>query len=353
MTDIFDFGPDEQNKRGDEPETRRGRKKRMSRPVKTLIVVASVLVGILVIVGVAGGLYAMNLARTFDDRTTTLPEAFPEESTRPTASATGAMNILLMGSDSRGDETNLEDASSSDQRTDTMMLMHIDADRKNVYVMSIMRDLYVPIPGNGENKINAAFAYGGSPLTVQTIEQLTGARIDHVAIIDFEGFSGMTTAIGGVDVVSDKAFTARGTQIQVGTNHLEGEDALNFVRERYSFTDGDYTRVENQQRFLQAVADKLISRDTLTNPGAITNFVGSVSDYLTVDETLDAGAIASLGVSLRDVKNDNIKFFTIPTSGTGMIGGQSVVLQAEGQMPGLRDALANDTLDAYLPTLQG
>ena len=352
MTDIFDFGPDEKTQQ-DDHRGRPRKKKRLSRPVKTLIVVASILVGILVVLGVVVGLYAMNLARTFDDGKTTLPEAFPAESTRPTASATGAMNILLMGSDSRGDETNLEDASSSDQRTDTMMLMHIDADRKNVYVMSIMRDLWVPIPGNGENKINAAFAYGGSPLTVQTIEQLTGARIDHVAIIDFEGFSGMTTAIGGVDVVSDKAFTARGTQIQVGTNHLEGEDALNFVRERYSFTDGDYTRVENQQRFVQAIADKLISRDTLTDPAAITNFVGSVSDYLTVDDTLDAGAIASLGVSLRDVKNDNIKFFTIPTSGTGMIGGQSVVLQAEGQMPGLRDALANDTLDAYLPTLQG
>ena len=352
MTDIFDFGPDEKTQQ-DDHRGRPRKKKRLSRPVKTLIVVASILVGILVVLGVVVGLYAMNLARTFDDGKTTLPEAFPAESTRPTASATGAMNILLMGSDSRGDETNLEDASSSDQRTDTMMLMHIDADRKNVYVMSIMRDLWVPIPGNGENKINAAFAYGGSPLTVQTIEQLTGARIDHVAIIDFEGFSGMTTAIGGVDVVSDKAFTARGTQIQVGTNHLEGEDALNFVRERYSFTDGDYTRVENQQRFVEAIADKLISRDTLTDPAAITNFVGSVSDYLTVDDTLDAGAIASLGVSLRDVKNDNIKFFTIPTSGTGMIGGQSVVLQAEGQMPGLRDALANDTLDAYLPTLQG
>jgi len=352
MTDIFDFGPDEKTQQ-DDHRGRPRKKKRLSRPVKTLIVVASILVGILVVLGVVVGLYAMNLARTFDDGKTTLPEAFPAESTRPTASATGAMNILLMGSDSRGDETNLEDASSSDQRTDTMMLMHIDADRKNVYVMSIMRDLWVPIPGNGENKINAAFAYGGSPLTVQTIEQLTGARIDHVAIIDFEGFSGMTTAIGGVDVVSDKAFTARGTQIQVGTNHLEGKDALNFVRERYSFTDGDYTRVENQQRFLQAIADKVISRDTLTNPGAVTNFVGSVSDYLTVDDTLDAGAIASLGVSLRDVKNDNIHFFTIPTSGTGMIGGQSVVLQAEGKMPGLRDALTNDTLDAYLPTLAG
>ena len=352
MTDIFDFGPDEQNKRDDDQPTRRGRKKRLSRPAKTLIILASTLVGVLVIIGVVAGLYAMNLARTFDDGTTTLPQAFPEESTRPAASDTGAMNILLMGSDSRGDETNLDDASSSDQRTDTMMLMHVDADRKNVYVMSIMRDLWVPIPGNGDNKINAAFAYGGSPLTVQTIEQLTGARIDHVAIIDFEGFAGMTDAIGGVDVVSDKAFTARGTQIQVGTNHLEGEDALNFVRERYSFTDGDYTRVENQQRFVQALADKLISRDTLTNPAAITDFVGSVSDYLTVDDTLDAGAIASLGVSLRDVRNENIKFFTIPTAGTGMIGDQSVVLQAEGQMPALRDALANDTLGEYLPTLQ-
>jgi anionic cell wall polymer biosynthesis LytR-Cps2A-Psr (LCP) family protein len=142
MTDIFDFGPDEQTQQDDQRDRPR-KKKRLSRPVKTLIVVASILVGILVVLGVVAGLYAMNLARTFDNGTTTLPQAFPEESTRPTASATGAMNILLMGSDSRGDETDLDDASSSDQRTDTMMLMHIDADRKNVYVMSIMRDLWV------------------------------------------------------------------------------------------------------------------------------------------------------------------------------------------------------------------
>jgi LCP family protein required for cell wall assembly len=263
------------------------------------------------------------------------------------------MNILLMGSDSRADATSIDEAGPSDQRTDTMMLMHVDADRKNVYVMSIMRDLWVPIPGHGEAKINAAFAYGGAPLTVQTVEQLLQTRIDHVAIIDFEGFKGMTDALGGVDVFSQKGFTARGTTIVEGLNHLEGDDALNFVRERYSFTDGDYTRVKNQQAFMTAIVDKVISRDTLTDPAKISSFVGSVSEYLSVDDTLDAGTLANLGVSLRGVTKSDIKFFTVPTSGTGRSAdGQSIVNLNTEALPRLQEALRDDTMESFLLTVQ-
>ena len=350
MTDIFNTGPDDRH--DDTPEPTRKRKRRMSGPVKTLVILASVLVGVLVAVGVVGGIYAMNLARSYDQKTTKIPQAFPEESTRPAATSDGSMNILLMGSDSRADATSIDEGGPSDQRTDTMMLMHVDADRQNVYVMSIMRDLWVPIPGHGEAKINAAFAYGGAPLTVQTVEQLLQTRIDHVAIIDFEGFRGMTDALGGVDVFSQKSFTARGTTIVEGLNHLQGNDALNFVRERYSFTDGDYTRVKNQQAFMTAIVDKLISRDTLTDPAKISSFVGSVSEYLSVDDTLDAGTLANLGVSLRDVKKENIKFFTVPTSGTGTSAdGQSIVNLNTGAMPGLQAALKDDTMDSFLLTL--
>ena len=344
MTDIFTTEHDE----SPQPERRR---KRLSKPVAIVMIAIAVLVGVALLVAAIVGVYAASLARSFDERTTKIEQAFPDESTRPEASDEGAVNILLMGSDSRADATELDDEGPSDQRTDTMMLVHVDADRQNVYAMSIMRDLYVPIPGWGEAKINSAFAYGGSPLTVHTVEQLTGARIDHVAIIDFEGFKGMTDALGGVDLVSPREFTARGTKIQVGQNHLDGEDALDFVRERYSFTDGDYTRVANQQLFLKAIVDEVISQDTLTDPGKISAFVDSVSDYLTVDDTLDAGTIASLGLSLRSVRSSDIHFFTIPTSGTGMVGSQSVVFTAEDKMSVLQQALRDDNLEAHLPTL--
>ncbi|NRD27282.1 LCP family protein [Frigoribacterium sp. VKM Ac-2836] len=347
MTDIFTTGPDDQDLDDHEPTGRR--KRHMSGPVKTLVILASVLVGILVTVGVIGGVYAMNLARSYDQKTTKIPQAFPDESTRPVAPTDGSMNILLMGSDSRADATSIDEGGPSDQRTDTMMLMHVDADRKKVYVMSIMRDLWVPIPGHGEAKINAAFAYGGAPLTVQTVEQLLQTRIDHVAIIDFEGFKGMTDALGGVDVFSQKRFTARGTTIVPGLNHLAGDDALNFVRERYAFTDGDYTRVENQQAFMTAIVDKVISRDTLTDPAKISAFVDSVSEYLSVDDTLDAGTLANLGVSLRGLAKEDIDFFTVPTAGTGTSAdGQSIVNLDTALIPRLQAALKDDAMESFM-----
>ncbi|WP_248704995.1 LCP family protein [Curtobacterium sp. MWU13-2055] len=344
MTDIFDLGetPVEEP---DQPAPKR----RRSRLVITLLSVTAGLVAILVGLGVAFGIYAGNLASTYDAKTDKITNAFPSGN-RPEATKDGAKNILLMGSDSRGDATSIDSSKASDQRTDTMMLVHIDADRKAVWVMSIMRDLWVTIPGHGEHKINAAFAYGGSALTVQTIEQLLDVRIDHVAIVDFQGFEGMTDALGGVDVESPSDFTARGQHFTKGTNHVNGEQALKFVRERYSFANGDYQRVANQQAFLRAIVDKTISKDTLTSPSKITDFVGALSEYLSVDDSLSATELAKLGVSLRGVDKQDVHFFTIPTGGTGTSAdGQSIVLQNSLDMPGLRSALGSDSLDSFEP----
>lgn len=348
MTDIFDVDDRPEQPEDGEPTPKRHR----SRLVITLLSLTAGILAIVVGLGVAFGIYAGNLAGTFNSKTDKITNAFPSGK-RPVESKTGATNILLMGSDSRGDATSIDDSEASDQRTDTMMLVHIDADRKAVWVMSIMRDLWVDIPGHGEHKINAAFAYGGSALTVKTIEQLLDTRIDHVAIVDFQGFEGMTDALGGVDVESPADFTARGQHFTKGKNHVNGEQALKFVRERYSFADGDYTRVANQQAFLRAIVDKTISKDTLMSPGKITDFVGALSKYLSVDETLTASEIAKLGVSLRGLGKSDVHFFTIPTGGTGSSAdGQSIVLQNPLDMPDLRSALATDSLADFKPANQ-
>lgn len=345
MSDIFTLTPDEGD--GDELTTQKKRRRRRSKPFIVLITLASVLVAVLVVVGVVGGVYASRLANSFNDNATKIEQAFPEESTRPAPAPDGSLNILLMGSDSRADATTIDDASSSDQRTDSMMLVHVDADRENVYVMSIMRDLYVPIPGHGSNKINAAFAYGGSPLTVQTVEQLLGVRVDHVAIIDFEGFKGMTTALGGVDVFSPQAFSTKaGFSYPAGLNKLEGDAALAFVRERHAFADADFTRVKNQQAFVKGLANTVLSRSTLSDPGKISAFVTAMSPYLTVDRQFDVATIASLGFSLRSIDPSKMHFFTIPTAGTGSIGGQSIVNVDQTGLDAVRQGLAADTLDA-------
>jgi LCP family protein required for cell wall assembly len=217
--------------------------------------------------------------------------------------------------------------------------------------MSIMRDLFVPIPGHGSGRVNAAFAHGGSPLTVQTVEQLLGVRVDHVAVIDFEGFTGMTTALGGVEVFSPQAFTSGGHSYVAGLNELEGDEALQFVRERYAFADADFTRVENQQAFVRGLVGTVLSRSTLTDPGKISAFVTATSPYLAVDEGFDVATIASLGFSLRSVDASKIHFFTLPTAGTVSIDGQSVVEVDPAGLEAVKAGLADDSLN-HLPEIR-
>lgn len=318
---------------------------------------ALIVTGILVLIAalVAGG-YVFNLANTFNTNSDKIEQAFPEESTRPEpaepSNGTSPKNILLMGSDSRGaTELDAVSGAATDQRADTLMLLHIPGDRKNVYTVSIMRDLWVDIPGHGESKINSALAYGGVPLMVQSVESLFNQRIDHVAMVDFEGFKGFTDALGGVEVNVPVAFTSTLGEYSftAGPNRLHGGQALAFVRERYAFPDGDYQRVRNQQAFLKALIGKTISAETLTNPVTISNMVQAISPFVSVDRTLDAGALAGLGLELRDVRQADIAMFTLPTNGTGTSSdGQSIVLTNPEAIANISNALANDTLGDYI-----
>jgi anionic cell wall polymer biosynthesis LytR-Cps2A-Psr (LCP) family protein len=131
---------------------------------------------------------------------------------------------------------------------------------------------------------------------------------------------------------------------------LNGDQALEFVRARYPFTDGDYTRVRNQQLFLKGVMQKLFTRETLTNPGMIAETVDQFSPYLTVDAGFDSAYLTGLGLSLRDIRTENLRFFTAPTLGTGMEGSQSVVYPDWASLEQLALHLQNDTVDQYEPT---
>lgn len=139
--------------------------------------------------------------------TETIQDAFPDETVRPTENTSGSMNILLLGSDSRDDQTSTE-LDGTGSRADTMIVAHIPADRSGVQMMSIMRDSWVDVPGYGMNKINAAMAYGGVPLVIQTVEGIIDQRIDHVMMVDFEGFKDITDALGGVSVNNPTEFTS-------------------------------------------------------------------------------------------------------------------------------------------------
>ncbi|ARC57546.1 Putative transcriptional regulator YvhJ [Frondihabitans sp. 762G35] len=314
---------------------------------------ALVTVGVLVamLVAVVGGA-AVLVQQVVGKNLTTIPvsEAFPDEKGRP-APVGGAQNILLLGSDSRVESDARDLLAKGAQRSDVMMLVHVPADGSHVSIMSIMRDLWLPVPGHGEAKVNAALAWGGTALSIQTVETFLGARIDHVAIIDFEGLSDMTTALGGVPVDNRAPFTTTNPELggpfffPGGPVSLEGEKALAFVRERKAFATGDYQRVANQQALLRGILDRAISRDVLADPQALTAFASETSKNLTVDAGFTLPRIASLAYSLRGLDSSGFSFFTVPTGGTGTSpDGQSIVTVDPEATERLRQALRTDTV---------
>ena len=312
---------------------------------------------IVLLVAGAAGVFAWSLSNTFNSQTTKLPDAFPsEESGRPAileGEAAKSQNILLLGSDTTG-ENDGSIADLTGQRSDAIMVVHVPANRKNIYVMSILRDSWLDIPGEGEEaKINAALSLGGVPLAVQTVEGLLGTRIDHVAIIDFEGFKGVTDALGGVDIDNPIAFDSyhlKGHYFPEGAQRVNGAEALAFVRERYAFADGDFQRARNQQVFIKAVLGKTLSAETLTSPGKVSGLIGAVAPFLAVDDGLNAAYAAGIGVELRDVRVDDVTFFTLPTTGTGTSpDGQSIVIIDQDKLTGVQKAFQTDTLDEYQP----
>jgi LCP family protein required for cell wall assembly len=237
------------------------------------------------------------------------------------------------------------------QRADTIMLVHLPADRQRVYVISFPRDSWVRIPGHGKAKINAAFSFGGPPLLISTVERLTRARIEHFAIVDFAGFESMTDALGGVDVRVAETVRdpARKVVWPAGTHHLDGAQALDFVRQRYNLPGGDFDRIKRQHAFLKALAGGAVAKDTLTNPLKLNAFLEATTRAMSVDETLTLPELRSLAVQFRAVRRDDVVFMTAPVAGTGTEdGGQSVVYLDRARSRPLYRALRSDAVDRYV-----
>lgn len=278
------------------------------------------------------------------------------------------LNILLLGADQGDDAAQGKDfASVEDEladgkwtpyshRSDTMMIAHISADRKEVQLVSIPRDTWVPIEGysadDGHGKINAAFAYGGPSLAVDTVQDLTGVPINHLAIIDWVGFKDLTTALGGIRIYIPEAFydTSQEISWEKGWQELEGQRALAYVRTRYNLPDesGDFGRIARQQNFMRATMSRLLSSGTMTNPLKVTKVINTITKYLTVDETWDNGEIRSLALSLRSLRSDDVEFLTAPLGKYDFVGDQSIVRLAPKQSKALFEALQEDEIDSYL-----
>lgn len=280
-------------------------------------------------------------------------DAFSGLPDRPPKLAEGALNILLLGTDSRDPDVSGEPGGA--WRTDTIVILHIPASHDQVYVVSIPRDLWVHIPlsPDGQNgdtmaKINAAYAWGGMPLAVQTVEQFTGVHIDHVALVDFGGFVAVTDAVGGVEMTVEQTITSIHEPyrtFQAGTYTFTGEEALDYVRQRYQFPDGDFSRMRHQQMYLKALLDKAVSLGTLTNLGNLRNFVDSIAATLTVDQEF---SLVDLAWQFRNLRSEDLVFLVSPNLGSDTVGGQSVVVSDRQRALSFYEAMARDELGEWV-----
>jgi LCP family protein required for cell wall assembly len=267
---------------------------------------------------------------------------------RPAKVVDGATNLLLLGSDSRDPENG---SKAGEWRTDTMIIAHIPASHDKVYLISVPRDLYVHIPqsptnprlGNTKAKINAAFAWGGVPLAVQAIEEHTGLRMDHVMLIDFGGFKQVVDAVGGIDMPIEqdiKSIHPPYRQFKKGTSHLDGAAALDYVRQRYQFAEGDFARMRHQQQFMRAVLDKAASTGTMANPLKLNGFLKSTAKAVTVDKDF---SVVDMALQFRNVRSSDLVFHVAPNSGPGRTkGGEDVIMPDTVKGPAFFDAIKRD-----------
>jgi LCP family protein required for cell wall assembly len=215
---------------------------------------------------------------------------------------------LIVGSDSRegltdADMQDLRTGDAEGKRTDTIMLLYVPEDGRPT-IVSVPRDSYVPIPGIGENKINAAFAeeLGGGPATlVQSFEQASGVRIDHYVEIGFAGFVDIVDAVGGVEMCPEEPMEdpKAGLDIEAGCQEMDGPTALGYVRTRAS-ARADLDRIQRQREFFSALISKATSAGTLLNPFRSVPLVTEGTETFLVDDGDHLTDLAGMALAMRD-----------------------------------------------------
>ncbi|MGO1167065.1 MAG: LCP family protein [Janibacter sp.] len=335
MLEEFDDSPDESTRRPRRPRRRLGRGRRIAVSLLAFL--------LLVTVGIGG--YGWFISSKVD-RNLAHEDLFGDSRDQTTTSKGTTLvddkgeNYLLLGSDARPGDGG---------RSDVIQLVHVDEEKDTIWIIHFPRDLYVPIPGHGKDKINAAYAYGKSPLLVSTIQDLVGVKIDHVAKTDFEGFQKLTDALGGVTVNNAQA----SPKYPAGQTELDGDTALEYVRERKTLEEGDISRGQRQQAWLKGIMGKTLTPGVLLNPSKLNDVIEAGTAHTTVDNDLTAKTIRRQAIGLRSVRGGDIHFVTAPFSGYGTSpeGGSIDILDEQG-MAELSDALRSDDMEGYTETAE-
>nr|WP_245245109.1 LCP family protein [Streptomyces palmae] len=282
---------------------------------------------LLVAAGGAGWYMYERLNRNITTDTATAKELKRYEAERPVPVVEDARNILLIGSDTRGGKGNGKyGQDSGTQRSDTTILLHLAAGGRSATAVSIPRDLMADIPAcrsaDGTQaaarfaQFNWAYEFGGAACTIRTVEKLTGVRIDHHMIVDFRGFKRMVDAVDGVDVCLPEPVDDAKAHLRLpaGPQTLHGEEALGYVRARYSIGDGsDTQRMSRQQDFLSSLVRKVQGNGVLLNPARLYPVLDAATSSLTTDPGLGSlRKLYALAQDLRKIPHERFRFLTVP-----------------------------------------
>jgi LCP family protein required for cell wall assembly len=267
-------------------------------------------------------------------------------------------NWLIAGSDSRQGLSQQQIVSLhvgedlGTENSDSLLLLHIGSGRP--VLLSIPRDSYVPIPGHGDNKINAALGFGGPSLLIETVEQVTGLRINHYMGIGFGGLVSVVNQVGGVTMCLPKALHDydSGANIPAGCHNLDGAQALAFVRDRHSFADEDLQRIADQRAFLKALLDKATSPGVYLNPFVALPFGSAAASSLSVDQGTQLYDLIGVARALRNPQTGTVPVananYITSNAGDALLWNRSEALQLfnalKNEQPVPADLLSGTTV---------
>jgi LCP family protein required for cell wall assembly len=281
------------------------------------------------------------------DSRLTRVDALPDYEGRP--AATPGADWLIVGSDSRqgldaARRRQLGTGQAAGRRADTMMLLHIPRGTGKPTLVSLPRDSYVPIPGQGRNKLNAAYAFGGPQLLARTVEQVTGIRLDRYMEVGFDGFASVVDAVGGVQICPKTAMRdpMAGLNVKAGCQQAGSKKALAYVRARHSGR-GDLDRVQRQQEFLGSLIDKTTSPGVLLNPFKSIPLLTTGTDAVAVDQAAHFWNLIRFPFAMRGIASGDGVATTVPVAGGASVPGAGSVVQWDRERAlALFEALQHD-----------
>src|SRR5918997_2536661 len=331
---------------GSRPPSARGRRPpqppRRRRPVRTFFLVVLVLVVLALLWFIGVPAYAWSKVQRLDaDPGGERPGNQPGQT------------YLLGGADSREGLTaeerkRLGTGSTAGRRTDTIMIVYVPVGGRPALI-SVPRDSYVPVPGKGRNKINAAYAFGGPELLVQTVESNTGLRVDSYVEIGFGGFVNIIDALGGIEMCPDRAIKDQDSHLDLpkGCQNMDGATALGYVRMRKADPRGDIGRMERQREMLSAVAKKAASPATVLNPVRYWTLCNAGTQAVTLDEDTSLFGFGRLALAMGSVSNGNGYTLSVPIANDDAqtSAGSAVLWDSDKAKAMFSDLARGDTTD--------